>query len=190
MASNIAKELAEEEVKPDMTPIIDVTFNLLIFFMCSLKFKTLEGKLVSFLPTDRGLAATPSPIETEDAEIILRIARGDLDKPPLDRAIVILRNGSNEPFAKILKVQRDEREPKNVQMLLDPPDTFERVKAYLDKVRASAPDTKAKINADPAVPHMHVVNTLNMMIAAQFTDISYSGIPATLIEKLMKGEIK
>ncbi len=38
----------------DMTPMIDVTFLLLIFFMCTLKFKTLEGKLSAFLPKDFG----------------------------------------------------------------------------------------------------------------------------------------
>jgi len=38
----------------DMTSMIDVTFLLLIFFMCTLKFKTLEGRLSAFLPKDRG----------------------------------------------------------------------------------------------------------------------------------------
>ena len=31
-----------EEVKLSITPLIDVTFLLLIFFMCAMKFKTLE----------------------------------------------------------------------------------------------------------------------------------------------------
>ena len=38
-----------------MTPMIDVTFLLLIFFMCTLKFKTLEGKLAAYLPKDVGV---------------------------------------------------------------------------------------------------------------------------------------
>ena len=34
-----------EPVETDMTPMIDVTFQLIIFFICTIKFKTLEGKL-------------------------------------------------------------------------------------------------------------------------------------------------
>jgi biopolymer transport protein ExbD len=39
----------------NMTPMIDVIFQLLIFFMCSLHFKTLEGKLLSYLPKNGGI---------------------------------------------------------------------------------------------------------------------------------------
>ena len=49
------KKLAQEEVKMDMTPMIDVTFLLLVFFMCSLDFKSLEGKLSAYLPKKIGV---------------------------------------------------------------------------------------------------------------------------------------
>ncbi|MEZ6017954.1 MAG: biopolymer transporter ExbD [Planctomycetota bacterium] len=48
-------DIAGEDCKLEMTPMIDVTFLLLIFFMCTLKFKTLEGKLSAFLPKDVGV---------------------------------------------------------------------------------------------------------------------------------------
>ncbi|MDQ7778866.1 MAG: biopolymer transporter ExbD [Planctomycetota bacterium] len=38
----------------NMTPMIDVIFQLLIFFMCTIRFRTMEGKLQSYLPKDRG----------------------------------------------------------------------------------------------------------------------------------------
>ncbi len=38
----------------EMTPMIDVTFLLLVFFMCTLRFKPLEGKLSAYLPKDVG----------------------------------------------------------------------------------------------------------------------------------------
>ena len=44
---------AQEEVKPDMTPMIDVVFLLIIFFIC-IDFKVLESKLPAFLPKDKG----------------------------------------------------------------------------------------------------------------------------------------
>ncbi len=44
---------AQEEVKPDMTPMIDVVFLMIIFFIC-IDFKVLESKLPAYLPKDRG----------------------------------------------------------------------------------------------------------------------------------------
>ncbi len=43
----------QEEVKPDMTPMIDVVFLMIIFFIC-IDFKVLEAKLPAFLPKDKG----------------------------------------------------------------------------------------------------------------------------------------
>ena len=46
----------QEEVKPDMTPMIDTVFLMIIFFVC-IDFKVLESKLSAFLPKDRGMQA-------------------------------------------------------------------------------------------------------------------------------------
>ncbi len=40
--------------QPDMTPMIDVTFLLLVFFIVTLNFRQLEGRLDAALPQDRG----------------------------------------------------------------------------------------------------------------------------------------
>ena len=50
-----------EEDSLEMTPMIDVTFLLLVFFLCTLQFKTLEGRLSAHLPKDEGMAANPEP---------------------------------------------------------------------------------------------------------------------------------
>ncbi len=71
--SNIAKELAKEESSMDMTPMIDVTFQLLIFFMCSLNFKIEEGMLMSHLPKDQGVfsvAVKSNPYEQIRIQLI------------------------------------------------------------------------------------------------------------------------
>ncbi|HJP00962.1 MAG TPA: biopolymer transporter ExbD [Planctomycetota bacterium] len=57
-----------------MTPMIDVTFLLLIFFMCTLKFKTLEGKLAAYLPKDVGVNQSDAePIEK--VEITIKVLK-------------------------------------------------------------------------------------------------------------------
>ncbi|HEX9792452.1 MAG TPA: biopolymer transporter ExbD [Planctomycetota bacterium] len=71
-----------EEVKPDMTPMIDVTFLLLIFFIVTLKFKTLEGRLDAALPKDMGSAATKAE-EIEKVDIVLYVANpGSMQPDP------------------------------------------------------------------------------------------------------------
>lgn len=45
--------------------MIDVTFLLLVFFLCTLRFKPLEGKLNAYLPKDTGQAYAPSEPEPE-----------------------------------------------------------------------------------------------------------------------------
>lgn len=181
---NKQADAVQEEVKLELTPMIDVTFLILIFFMCTLKFKTLEGKLVSYLPTDKGLSAKQADIEFEDAEIILKVNKADWNKPPLEREIIFQRNGSNTPFGRCKGIRLDPKDPKKATWLLDPPGTLDAVKEYLEKVRKSSPDSKAKINAYARTPHMYVVRVLNMMIEAEFTDISYSGIPSYLVRDL------
>ncbi|MDQ7779602.1 MAG: biopolymer transporter ExbD [Planctomycetota bacterium] len=54
----MARKKLETEVslpQLNMTPMIDVIFQLLIFFMCTIKFRTMEGKLQSYLPKDKGM---------------------------------------------------------------------------------------------------------------------------------------
>ena len=64
------KKKAEiEDVKLELTPMIDVTFLLLIFFICTMKFKVLEGKLVTNLPKDVGVNSSPVDDILEKVEI-------------------------------------------------------------------------------------------------------------------------
>ncbi len=68
---NRERREASEEPSFDMTPMIDVTFLLLIFFLC-LEFKTLEGKLASELPRNVGPSTqTRDPSESLELRIQL-----------------------------------------------------------------------------------------------------------------------
>jgi biopolymer transport protein ExbD len=49
-------EEVQEEVKWDMTPMIDTVFLMIIFFVC-IDFKVLESKLSAYLPKDSGTKA-------------------------------------------------------------------------------------------------------------------------------------
>ena len=65
-------DIASEEIKMEMTPMIDVTFLLLIFFLCTIKFKLLEGKLAAYLPKDVGVNSSQADPK-EKVEIIIMV---------------------------------------------------------------------------------------------------------------------
>src|SRR5262245_24772241 len=44
----------DEAVQVNVTPLIDIIFCLCLFFLCSLKFKELEGKMDSWLRKEKG----------------------------------------------------------------------------------------------------------------------------------------
>ena len=69
----MARKKAEiEEVPMELTPMIDVVFLLLIFFIVTIKFKVLEGKLETELPKDVGVNAGEVEELLEKIEIDIR----------------------------------------------------------------------------------------------------------------------
>lgn len=62
------------EPKMDMTPIIDVVFNLLIFFMLTMSFVEEEGMLYAHLPKNEGTQPSNLPQNTIE-EIRIRLLK-------------------------------------------------------------------------------------------------------------------
>jgi biopolymer transport protein ExbD len=56
----IASPNDDEVLAINLTPMIDVVFQLIIFFMCAMKFKTLEEKLKLDLPEKWGIEPSPA----------------------------------------------------------------------------------------------------------------------------------
>jgi biopolymer transport protein ExbD len=71
MARLPAHEKPEES---NMTPMIDVVFQLLIFFMLTMKFSEVEGRLLATLPRGHGQADTSAPPELN--EVRIRVTTG------------------------------------------------------------------------------------------------------------------
>ena len=80
----------EARMELNMTPMIDVIFQLMIFFMCSIHFKSLEGKLISNLPKYAGEISSSvfiPPIEevrirlaySESSPLMARVKLGEID---------------------------------------------------------------------------------------------------------------
>ena len=55
----------DNPVAINVVPMVDVIFCLCVFFMCSMKFKEMEGKFDSWLPKDKGQATPMSEVMAE-----------------------------------------------------------------------------------------------------------------------------
>ena len=69
----------ENPVGINVVPMVDVIFCLCIFFMCSMKFKELEGKFESWLPKDKG-TSQPMDSSTPIEEIRVALFWDDVNK--------------------------------------------------------------------------------------------------------------
>jgi len=67
------REAPKAKMQPPMTPMIDVTFQLLLFFLLTMTFREAEGIIPGTLPAEAGTPQT-DPIELEKIEISLRPA--------------------------------------------------------------------------------------------------------------------
>ncbi len=74
MASKAIRDIMDEEYEYEIpTSMIDVVFLLLIFFMCSTRFRSVEKKLDADLPKNEGQNAIPTKVEIP-TEIRVRIS--------------------------------------------------------------------------------------------------------------------
>ncbi|MBI3818191.1 MAG: biopolymer transporter ExbD [Planctomycetes bacterium] len=72
MAGGSGESNSDNPLPLNVVPLIDVIFCLLLFFMCSFHFKSLEGKMEAWLPADKGQGPSPTKkIQTADLRVDL-----------------------------------------------------------------------------------------------------------------------
>ena len=68
----------ENPVAINVTAMVDVIFCLCLFFMCSMHFKQLEGKVDAWMPKDRGPDTKAVPrVELEEVRVFIRWSAAD-----------------------------------------------------------------------------------------------------------------
>ena len=165
------KEIATEEVEMEMTPMIDVTFLLLIFFMCTLKFKVLEGKLGAYLPKDVGVNTTQAePVEKVDIRLDV-INAGNKMRPTRDGLVPYTAEdaAANRRFVyDATRVIQYTVGPKRTRKI---DEVVKSLKAY----RKADPEKKATIDPRTGVTNKDVVIVLDAAIDAGYEDITFKG---------------
>ena len=164
MASRVIEEMQEEEIKLELTPMIDISFLILIFFMC-LPFKTLDGKLAAFLPTDKGINPTPAEPPVEIKVSVHIMARSEV--PALW--------GPNEVQDKVskptvFKYKFGDQETEDLK------EVAEYIKnAYRAAEGSENTNVLGEIKAGHKVPHKFVVAVLNKFAEAGMEKVDFYG---------------
>ena len=157
---------AQDECKLEMTSMIDVVFLLLIFFLCTLKFKTLEGKLAAYLPKDVGVNTSEAE-EIEKVEILVKVvATGTLldayGRQPYDPV-----KGGRFSFGpdRRLSYQVGPRKMSDVTEL----------EQRLRQLHKAADERPATIDSRAGTVYEDVVGVLDATLNAGFTQITFVG---------------
>ena len=162
------KRQAEEPVKGDMTPMIDIVFQLLIFFMLTIEFKTLEGKLAANLPKDVGVNASDAEPK-EKVEIRIKVANpGNKVSPDTGEAW-----DGQGMFKYVDRQLVYSVGPKSMRTL---PELARR----LAELYRADPEQAVTIAPYPQTVYEDVVGVLDEVVAAEFTDVTFMGaLPET-----------
>ena len=170
---------AQEEAKADMTPMIDVVFLMIIFFIC-IEFKVLESKLDAFLPTDKGSQNTV--VEPEE-QLSIKIHVDSKGVPEWKQGGAgVLNPDTDRPYRFILKGHRVRWEVGPT-----PLGSLAAVKTELDRIAQNPlsmiPDKKTGgrklmscvIEAYPGTYYEDVAKTNDAANAAGFEEVNFGG---------------
>jgi biopolymer transport protein ExbD len=135
----------------NVTALVDIIFCLCLFFMCSLKFKELDGKMDSWLPKNKGNATNAPPQTTVDEIRILvsyDVATGRLDRLFGRRPVPYTEEG-NTQLQQLIRQEYDNQR-------------------QLGKV-----DVPVIIDAGSGVPWQELVRIMNMCRAESIEKIEF-----------------
>jgi biopolymer transport protein ExbD len=189
MAKKKRRKLPEEMKREDlnMTPMIDVVFQLLIFFMLSMNFKSVEGKLISQLPKDKGLA--PSSVtqpELKEVRIVI-CAGGDIQTHLTNKG----KHEKDDKPSDMCKVQVEQLEIGEVYTTEKQAGKAaanrqvwatlaERTKALYDSIPSSRDATKKSpviLDADSETPYEHIIGAVNACKSVGIDNVEFVGNP-------------
>jgi biopolymer transport protein ExbD len=177
-----------DETEMNMTPMIDIVFQLIIFFLLSLKFKSVDRRIESYLPKDRGIQATQQFVE-ELPMVTVKLFRRNIEDADPDNDFTRIRVGNDFTFelmqgdwtGEALGADGDIKREENADQI------FEKVEAAIRQIwgrMGNNPEAKGEIKTPRPfglkVPHGDVIRVLDAFITVGLEDVKFEGAPAPL----------
>jgi hypothetical protein len=169
-SKKIREEMQDEEPDLSMTPMIDIIFQLLIFFMLACRFKTEEGQMHAFLPKNRGMGTAGTPaITLQEVRIKLLWCRLDSRRETTDPVNGVTYLKVKDRYFPFVTNKMGERVPDYNQLyhyIVEASRNFTPTRSY-----SSLP---VIIDARPLVPFKHIIYSMNECVRAKITDITFA----------------
>ncbi|MHC4662396.1 MAG: ExbD/TolR family protein [Planctomycetota bacterium] len=175
MARKRKKKDGEQEVPSlPLTPMIDCTFLLLIFFMLACRFRSEEGKLQAHLPKDRGQGTGTPTIDLQQVRLKLLWYSPDgqprYTRPDGRLIVKIGRHSAATVFDWVQDIEGNSQ-----------PD-WDAVRDYVTRKKNEyrpPPDDPTKIlpviiDSRKYVPFYWIVRSLDTLVAAGIKDITFA----------------
>ncbi len=152
-----------EDMRPNLTPMIDIIFQLLIFFVLTAKFVALEGQLQAYLPKDRGADGPPMPQLADDVLLFLHRVEDE-----------IICSTINYQFGDVSKPEH--RFPR------DPTSQRTASGGWSTQTTWGEGDNRVDVSLDYAAPHLADVEKYLQYRSEQYkvSGISAKGLPVEL----------
>ena len=138
-------EAEDNPVNINVVPMVDVIFCLCVFFMCSFKFKQLEGRFQSWLPKDLGNNVAPDSDPKE-----MRVAMYWDEQ----KAEVVRQYGT--------RYIRDDQELENL------------LKGANDDYKRAGKDVPVIIDGDERIPWAEVMTIVNIAKRLEIEKIQFA----------------
>jgi len=147
MRITVSRRTAEERVELQMTPMIDVIFQLIIFFMCVMKFRQPEGQQTINLPFEgkpRQNVSAPVP----DIPLILRRNPNGRPGTAAYRPVIRLRDSAITDWKGLLD--------------------------SLKVLKLTNPDVHIVLDVGPDVIHDSVVKAIDQCTGAEIKNVGFA----------------
>ncbi len=157
-------------VRLNMTPMIDVVFQLIVFFLCSMEFKSLDWKMETLLPKERWVAE--DEVRPPEVPRLTFVLRGDAGAGTLVKSggtvVGRLRRGADGTAAAIA----------TSATITGLRDIAEAAFARVGGMRAAAnAGFICELDAGPHVPAGDVLLVADALAAVLAAAITFSGTP-------------
>jgi|SRR5688572_3754760 len=138
----------DNPVGVNVVPLIDVIFCLCIFFMCSFRFKQLEGKFESWLPKNKGDSAVSDPNE------IIAETRVAMEWSSVaQKTTHMIGNRVIEDMAELQRLIKESHD---------------------DHARLGKEDAPVIIDADPRIPMRDIIEVVNLCRRERIDNIEFA----------------
>jgi hypothetical protein len=175
------KQPVTDEAQLNMTPMIDIVFQLILFFMFNMKFKALDHRIDSAIPKDRGIAATAQFVEPIPA-IKVALFRRDEGGPGKEYTYIEVNDqppGYKVPNVKFTGDAFGDEDKHDQRYAV-----FQQIQARIAGLFASNKELKGEIQAPPPkgglVPHGDIMGVLDAFLAAGITEVNFQGAASPL----------